>query len=271
MGEGIVADALYDDAIYRVGPSYMGRLNTCQDFVKRIVGKLGLTLARNTQLWFDQFDQHGVRSYGDVSRALEVSQYVEGIDGGTNNLRGSFDTPTDLCQAGTPPAKRDGACSRTPVKGSEELFDGSKTEVSLNKFASQLPADVLDVTTSDSLPTKALPSAAPGTDLKVSVVRNGGSLSRYVSIGKEVLSGLGAAATIGGAVFVILDFVDGNWVGGAIGAVGLAAGLVAGFALSGPVGWIVGGAIAALFASKFTVSNLYRHSVSWWVYRKLTK
>ena len=88
------------------------------------------------------------------------------------------------------------------------------------------------------------------SDVKVSIVRNAGALTRYVAIGKEVLAGLGVAATVAGAVFVILDFVEGNWVGGAIGAVGLAAGLAAGFALSGPLGWIVGGAIAALFASK---------------------
>ena len=249
QGTGVVTDALYEDAVYRIGTNYMGNLNTCQDFVKRIVARLGLPLAAETQGWFDLFDQHGVRSYGDVSRALEVSQYVEGVDGNTNNLRGSFDTPTDLCQVGTP--KRAGTCSNTPIKGQEQIFAGSKDEVALNKWASSLPADVLDVTSTDVIPTQALPADAKGSDVKVSIIRNAGALTRYVAIGKEVLAGLGVAATVGGAVFVILDFVDGNWVGGAIGAVGLAAGLAAGFALSGPIGWIVGGAIAALFASKF--------------------
>ena len=244
-----MTDALYEDAIYRIGPNYMGNLNTCQDFVKRIVARLSLSLAAETQYWFNEFDQHGVRSYGDVSRAMEVTQYVEGVDRNTNTLKGSFDAPTDLCQVGTP--KRDGACSNTPIKGQEQLFAGSKNELALNEWASSLPADVLDVTSTDVIPTQALPADVDGSDVKVSIVRNAGALTRYIAIGKEVVAGLGVAATIGGAVFVILDFVDGNWVGGAIGAVGMAAGLIAGFALSGPIGWIVGGAIAALFASKF--------------------
>ncbi len=258
QGTGIVTDALYEDAIYRIGANYIGNLNTCQDFVKRIVAKLNLPLASETQYWFNEFDQHGVRSYGDVSRAMEVTQYVEGVDRNTNTLRGSFDTPTDLCQAGTP--KRDGACSNTPIKGEEQLFAGSKNELALNEYASSLPADVLDVTSTDVIPTQALPADLGGSDVKVSIVRNAGALTRYITIGKEVVAGLGVAATVAGAVFVILDFVDGDWVGGAIGAVGMAAGLAAGFALSGPIGWIVGGAIAALFASKFSyVQILPRH------------
>ena len=253
QGTGVVTDALYEDAIYRIGTKYIGNLNTCQDFVKRIVARLSLPLAGATQNWFDKFDQHGVRSYGDVSQAMEVTQYVEGVDGNTNTLKASFDTPTNLCQVGTP--KRDGACSNTPIKGNEQLL-GGKNELALNEDASSLPADVLDVTSTDVIPTQALPADLGGSDLKVSIVRNAGALTRYITIGKEVVAGLGVAATIAGAVFVILDFVDGNWVGGAIGAVGMAAGLAAGFALSGPIGWIVGGAIAALFASKFCYVQL---------------
>ena len=41
-----------------------------------------------------------------------------------------------------------------------------------------------------------------------------------------------------------------NWVGGAIGAVGLAAGIAAGALVAGSLGWIIGGAITALFGSK---------------------
>ena len=246
QGTGVVTDALYEDAIYRIGPNYIGNLNTCQDFVRRIVARLGLPLAGETQHWFNEFNQHGVRSYRiSGSMALEVTQYVEGDQ---NILKGSFDTPTNLCQAGTP--KRDGACSNTPIKGNEQLL-GGKNELAFNEDASSLPADILDVTSTDVIPTQALPADLGGSDVKVSIVRNAGALTRYITIGKEVVAGLGVAATVAGAVFVILDFVNGNWVGGAIGAVGMAAGLAAGFALSGPIGWIIGGAIAALFASKF--------------------
>ena len=262
QGTGVVTDALYEDAIYRIGPKYMGSLNTCQNFVERIVRRLNLPLNAETRYWFDMFNQHGVNSYGDVSRAMEITQYVEGVDRNTNNLRGSFDTPTELCQAGTP--KRAGTCSNTPIKGKEQLLAGSKDEVALNNRASSLPDDVLDVTSTDVIPTRALPAEVTRSDVKVSLVRNAGALTRYVAIGKEVVAGLGVAATVVGAVFVILDFVEGNWVGGAIGAVGLATGLAAGFALSGPLGWIVGGAIAALFASKFEshIETIQMNSIS---------
>ncbi|KAK4697792.1 COMPASS component SWD3, partial [Lecanoromycetidae sp. Uapishka_2] len=191
---------------------------------------------------------------------MDVTQYVKGINAQTNDVLASFDTPADICEdpSPSPPTKRDGTCSRTPIKGKEALFEGSKTEVALNKFASSVPDDVLDVTSTDVLPSKALPADATGTDVKVSVVRNAGTLTRFASVGKAVIAELGVAATVAGALFVILDFVDHNWVGGAIGAVGLAAGIAAGFALSGPIGWIVGGAIAALFAilpSLFQGSN----------------
>ena len=248
QGTGVVTDALYDDAIYRIGIEYGNNLNTCQNFVYRVLDRLDIPLHPTTRWWFQQFDYHGYRSYGQgLSRALEVTQYVEGVDRDTNNLRASFDTPTNLCQVGTP--KRDGACSSTPIKGNEPLL-GGKTEVSLNEYASLVPADVLDITATDVIPTEAFPAAAEGSDYKISILRNAGALTQYITIGKDLVAGLGVAATVAGAVFVILDFVDGNWVGGAIGAVGMAAGLAAGFALSGPIGWIVGGALAALFASK---------------------
>jgi len=227
-GKGIVKDALYEDAIYRVGPGHMGNLNTCHTLVERILRRLNIPLARETGRYFDSFDRYGVTMFGNVDQAMEVTQYVEGTDRATNNLKGTFDTPTDHCRKGN--MKRGGACSR----------------------ASQMPADVLDVTSTDTIPSRPPPaSVKAGQGLKVSIVKNGGVLTRFTSIGTDAVAGLGVAATVAGAVFVILDFVDHNWVGGAIGAVGLAASLAAGFALSGPLGWVVGGAIAALFASKF--------------------
>ena len=253
-GDGIVKDALYEDAIYRIGPASMGNLNTCQNLVARIVGRLGLRLKGETGHYFDMFDHHGVTTYGDKTQAMEVTQYVEGKDRTTNELKGSFDTPTNLCQQYT---KRDGACSNKPIRSKDQtVFKGSKNEVALDTRASTLPVDVLDVTSTDVIPSKPPPAdVKAGKGVKINLVRDGGTLTRFVSIGKATVAGLGVTATVVGAVFVILDFVDHNWVGGAIGAVGLAAGVAAGFALLGPLGWVVGGAIAALFASKFRANN----------------
>ena len=73
---------------------------------------------------------------------------------------------------------------------------------------------------------------------------------------KEALHALGIAGTVVGASFVILDFIDHNLVGGVFGAVGLAAGIAAGALVAGPLGWIIGGAITALFGSKFSPATL---------------
>ncbi|KAL8847515.1 MAG: hypothetical protein Q9221_007443 [Calogaya cf. arnoldii] len=67
-------------------------------------------------------------------------------------------------------------------------------------------------------------------------------------VSQDVAVAAGVAGRALGAAFVILDLVHGEWVGGAFGAVGLALGVVTGFTVAGPVGWIVGGPISALFA-----------------------
>lgn len=100
------------------------------------------------------------------------------------------------------------------------------------------------------------------TGAKISLARVDGMLIAFTAVGKNALATLSIAGTVVGPAFVILDFVDHKWVGGAIGAVGLAASIAAGFALSGPVGWVVGGAIAAFFASKSApIHHLFANDV----------
>ena len=85
---------------------------------------------------------------------------------------------------------------------------------------------------------------------RTSVLKVSGELKSITTVGKDALIALDVAGDLVGAAFVILDFVDHNWVGGAIGLAGVAAGIATAAAISGPVGWAVGGAIAAFFASK---------------------
>ena len=85
---------------------------------------------------------------------------------------------------------------------------------------------------------------------KTSLVKTGGELKSITTLGKEALIGLGIAGELVGVAFVILDFVEHNWVGAGIGLAGVAAGLATAVAMSSPMGWVVGGAIAALFSSK---------------------
>ena len=73
-------------------------------------------------------------------------------------------------------------------------------------------------------------------ETEYTMARVGSDLKTLTAIGKEALNALGIAGTVIGASFVILDFIDHNWVGGAIGAVGFAAGIAAGALVAGPLG-----------------------------------
>lgn len=88
----------------------------------------------------------------------------------------------------------------------------------------------------------------------------------YTMVGKEVLVALDLVGSIVGAVFVILDYVNHEWVGAALGSAGLITGLAIGLAVSGPVGWVVGGAVAALFASTFPITCFVPYFVMFLLY-----
>ena len=130
-------------------------------------------------------------------------------------------------------------------KGPGTFYD----ELAANPKYENTPSEMTDLSDDDTLikvPAGGMPTS---TDTSVTMARVAGELNTLTAIGKEALNALGIAGAIVGAAFVILDFIDHNWVGGAIGAVGLAAGIATGALVAGPLGWIIGGAIAALFAS----------------------
>ena len=56
----------------------------------------------------------------------------------------------------------------------------------------------------------------------------------------------GAAATVFAAAVVIMDFVDGDVVGGAIGLAGLVASTLALTLVGGPIGFLLGGLISSI-------------------------
>ncbi|KAI9670043.1 MAG: hypothetical protein M1817_004523 [Caeruleum heppii] len=82
----------------------------------------------------------------------------------------------------------------------------------------------------------------------VVTARSKGVLST-VSLGVQgAAKAAGIAGLVAAPVFIILDLVHGNWAGAAFGAAGLALGVAATMAVAGPVGWVLGGLISALFA-----------------------
>ncbi|KAI9678010.1 MAG: hypothetical protein M1817_005954 [Caeruleum heppii] len=83
---------------------------------------------------------------------------------------------------------------------------------------------------------------------EVALARNRGVLSTISVASQQLVKAAGIAGLIAAPVFIILDLVHGKWVGAGLAAAGLVLGVVATLAIAGPVGWIVGGLISALFA-----------------------
>jgi hypothetical protein len=137
-----------------------------------------------------------------------------------------------VCAPASPPKPDDG-----PKKGA-----GANIDLSDILKQSEL--------SSDTKVPNTLFGSGKDSNPKSTVLKAEGALKTFTTVGKDALVALGVAGDLVGAAFVILDFVDHNWVGGAIGLVGVVAGAAAAAAVSGPVGWVVGGLIAAFFASK---------------------
>ena len=66
------------------------------------------------------------------------------------------------------------------------------------------------------------------------------------SVIETVAADAGAALTVLGIAFVVVDFVNGNYVGGAVGLGSMVAGVALAAVATGPIGWILSG-MAALF------------------------
>ena len=125
-------------------------------------------------------------------------------------------------------------------------------ELALYNEYKNISFDMIDLSDNDTLIKTSAGGRLIDVETKSTMARVGSDLKTLTAIGKEALSALGIAGIIVGASFVILDFIDHNWVGGAIGAVGLAADIAAGALIAGPLGWIIGGAITAFFGSKLS-------------------
>ena len=254
-GEGPVQRAMAADIEYRSGPANAGNLNTCHNYNARLIKELGFTVTDDAVSLFDDYDEISVKINKEsiTQKLTGIKFYNPSDDPATPKLMKSWSVSDLGCSR---KAKRAGTCSPTLVPDINPVDSPGQSELALNSNTQDLPPDQLDITASDPLPEKSLPVMGLSEQdqvVKVGLVRSAGTLSSFASFSKAALSALGVAGTLAGTAFIILDFVDHNWVGGAIGAVGLAAGIATSLALSGPLGWIVGGVLAALFASKFVL------------------
>ena len=248
-GGGPAWDALVADPEYRTGPSNAGRMNTCHNFASRMLENMGIKVTDEAQKWMTAYDTQ--TSTADETKPVKSLLVIETKQGAKR--------PTQIKEYKVPAGgkgkgckKRAGACVKPDiVDGGEKHGEWKNELITLKDKSMMVPEDftdpVVDSSGNAKVPSQDMLYGPKGA--KVGFARAGGVLKTFSMVGKEALGALGVAGNVLGPIFVILDFVGHDWVGGAIGAVGLVAGAVAGVALSGPIGWVVGGAIMALFAS----------------------
>ncbi len=239
-GDGIVRTITERDPEFRNGPSNQNNLRCCHDYVLDFVREIGVVedididIPKEMQDFIDS-SKMASGKLGFEDDNLKISKLVletASSDRNQPNTRKNF-----RLNSKTPP-QEDIATDAVYSDEITQLTPGENPP--RESFVLDPQGDLVD----------APPRSIQITEERANLVRIGGEVRTFTSIGKDALMALGVAGSVVGAVFVILDFVNHNWVGGAIGAVGTIAGVAAGLALEGPVGWIVGGLIA-LFTSRF--------------------
>ena len=251
--EGFVTDEFFDDPTYRTGPKFKGvdgkpsTVNDCNTFVKKMVAGLGAKLPDDAQKLLDGAERWATECPKAQTLEIEVKAvaYLD-IDEHGNPRQQVL--RTDAACAAPQKAKRGGTCKPRFTDEGEKPIGSSEYEIAVNDNYKMISSDDLRLDSVTDLVAEK-PGVPTSIETTSFMTRAGSVLKALTAISKADLIALGgAAAAAVGAVFVLLDFINHDWVGGAIGAVGLAAGLVAGLLVTGPLGWVIGGAIAALFA-----------------------
>lgn len=255
-GAGILMDAVNQDATYRVGPTNSNNLNSCHNVLKRIVASAdGIQITQDTKDWMTFYDNWTKTKGWDIKSPI---RYVrKWAAGATKDDKSSLikSYPTSSCTGKK--LKRDTTCP-IPTDDENKAVKPGQLEVAATDKASILPPDALTVDSAEDFSDKAAPPDVL-TDSRITIAKVAGELKSYVTLARPALEALGWAGSAVGAAFVIIDLVDSKWVGAAVGGIGLAAGVIAGVAISGPVGWIIGGLISALFASGCPRIPLHLH------------
>lgn len=264
-GTGLVADAWNDNVVYTRGTG--AAANTCFDLVDRVLNKMNLDLDSSMLKIYansaEYYMYHSTKLIQKISQVWSLkTEFPDGYTAqpGEDLWARAFDVVQN-------PGK--------PIFIADTTGAGACTKFKMSKRTCLSPAAVADDTyysdTSDSLTTTPasdngkLPTlqeetraavtpfedtvGKPGTDTTalatVGMGRASGLITAITLVAREAAAAVGAVV---GPAFVLLDIVEGNWIGAGLAAVGLALGAVASLALAGPVGWIVGGLISALFA-----------------------
>lgn len=267
-GAGLVADAWATDAVYRTG---VPDVNEAVQLIGKLLQAMNLTIPSDATANFHLSNRWHAEIAHTVNTDL-VDLYHDYADSENNGtaIRAKFTVNETIVRP-----------IRTPFSGPEfppELSESpsinfAKLPPIPQGFYLSLPEYDLEsailqaaAVKAAKLPTNANPGSspnaptmeqgsspkAPTTDLQVgraaTLSRIAGTATAINVIAKSTVAATGLAGVALGASIIILDFIHGKWVGGSFGLLGLGVGLAIGLLDAGPIGWIVGGIVAAFFA-----------------------
>ena len=262
-GKGLVLD------VWRANPVWAQGSNCCNQFVQNLVAKLNLKTPKPFNTYVANAEEYAAVKLPPFSKT-DLPLYMDKVtqwgeeDGNEETV---FDT-TDLesPKLVTPEAPADesnyladtsaapeggpklalappGAAAPeppSPFASLDIVFDSSSEAASGDDDSPSEPE-------SGSAESKSSVNVNADKPQAISSVRIGGVASDLTVVLEDAAKAAGIAGVAVAPLFVILDFAQGNPVGGAFGAVGLFLTALAVTAAEGPVGWLVGG-LAALFS-----------------------
>ena len=261
-GKGLVLD------IWAKNPIWIQGSNCCNQFVQNMVRALGL----HVPLEFDkyvsnavEYAEHALPSFESRYLPLWITRVNHWGDHNYNEQT-AFDTKdphnpklmrsatlvdqsafrADTAVPGDDgldmPLERPGFSAQPPPIpfNSIEYTEASSSEATFDSDGASSDR------TSSVDSSRSLIHANADEAQAVSSVRVGGVAADITVILEKTARAVGVAGVAIAPLFVILDFAQGNPVGGAFGVVGMSLGILALTAVDGPIGWLVG-ALAALF------------------------
>lgn len=276
-GTGLAWNAWKTDANYRSGRSATGQMqqiNDCNSFTQRLLRIMNVEVPEKTRRIFDSSLEHAAHSdvfanidvtlgmYRTLGRGGRKSRLSTIRSIGKSNPRPAkqFFNPYMAPELGGPFAG-DNPYALSPLDDIEEeppTYDGPLDRAMKSDWGLD---DSPQITTQwdkslcprsrkrTSLLTRACAPRSLFADGEIFAAssRVGGTLESVRVVATGVAEALGVAATVASAVFVIIDFVNHDWVGGGFALAGLIGGLAVAALVAGPAGWILSAGVTAFF------------------------
>ena len=247
--------------------------NTCNDLTVRLLSNLGLTVDPSIEPLMQNSAEFYTSSSDAYTQKINILlstkltdpaetdpskdwQRIFDISESEPTLLGDSKDAIAAAASCAKARKRD--CKSLPADWSKgTLYDDAITQAENNGFKSHstpLPIEKLLRTMQQEANTAVQPfdktigqpgTATIGKAAQVGLGRTGGAITAVAMVAYDIAKSLGESL---GPLLITLDLIDGNWVGAGMGIIGTVLGAVASMAVAGPIGWIIGGAIAAFFA-----------------------